>query len=316
MVSFRFYLVSVTAIFLALAVGITVGATVIDKATVDLLHSQIQRAKTEVSSTNKRNDVLQGALDAANRFDSANAATFVHDRLTDDSIVMTAVHGNKADDGHVQELAQLLTAAGARVQGIVWFSDKLRLDKPGDATALSAALELPPTTPPDAVRRAALSRVAASWSGVSNVTNPLPALQSLQMIDFNPIAAKDITALTTAPTTRFVVTAPTDPVVTDDLLAIPLATELANRNTSDRVVAVEAGRDADASGKQPPIRAQFVGPLRSDGTLSSRVSTIDNLDDVRGQILAVYAVQNLSAGVVGHYGVGPGAADGLSLSAK
>src|SRR4051794_30906770 len=158
MVSFRFFLVSVTAIFLALAVGITVGATVIDKATVDLLHSQIRRATTDVNNTNKQSEALSKALSNANDFDADNAATFVQGKLTDYPIVVTAVHGNDADDHHVQELADLLAAAGARVQGIVWFGSKLKLDKPSDATALSAALELPSTTPPDAVRRTALNR--------------------------------------------------------------------------------------------------------------------------------------------------------------
>ncbi|MBV9664035.1 MAG: copper transporter, partial [Actinobacteria bacterium] len=42
MINFRYHLVSLTAVFLALAIGIAMGATVVDQATVKLLRSQLE----------------------------------------------------------------------------------------------------------------------------------------------------------------------------------------------------------------------------------------------------------------------------------
>lgn len=311
MVSFRFYLVSVTAIFLALAVGITVGATVIDKATVDLLHNQIRTANAQRRATEKTNALKQGTIDGLETFVTQAGPAFVQGRLTETPILIAAVHGNGDDEKAIDDLRDLLVTAGARVQGVVWFNAKLKLDKPEDATALDVALGLPPGSPPDVARRTALSRLAASWSGVEGISDPLPTLLTMQMAEFKPAAVKDAGTLNTD-RTRFVVAAPTDPVIPDDQLAVPLVSEL-GRGTTNRVVAVEAGRDASADGK-PALRELFTGPVRADASLSTRLSTVDDIDDIRGRIVTVYAVQNLAAGVLGHFGVGPHARDQFNLT--
>src|SRR5437868_9651148 len=78
MVSFRFFLVSIIAVFLALAVGITMGATVIDKATVDLLRSQIRATNARADGTKRQNDDLGNQLRRATEFESSAAAVFVN----------------------------------------------------------------------------------------------------------------------------------------------------------------------------------------------------------------------------------------------
>ena len=116
MVSFRFYLVSVTAIFLALAVGITVGATVIDKATVDLLHSQIRAANRRADETANTNKDLQNQLDQRDAFESSGARAFVQGRLTDERVVVAAVHGNATDEAAIENVRSLVQSAGGQVQ--------------------------------------------------------------------------------------------------------------------------------------------------------------------------------------------------------
>jgi hypothetical protein len=51
----------------------------------------------------------------------------------------------------------------------------------------------------------------------------------------------------------------------------------------------------------------FVGLVRRDTSVSSRVSTIDNLESPMGQSATVLALEDLAALRVGHFGVGPGA---------
>jgi hypothetical protein len=45
--------------------------------------------------------------------------------------------------------------------------------------------------------------------------------------------------------------------------------------------------------------------LRQDAAVAALVSTVDNLEDFRGRFAAIYALRDLAAGKVGHYGVGP-----------
>ena len=47
MINFRFHIVSLIAVFLALALGVVMGSTVIDRAIVDGLHDRIDRRRAE-----------------------------------------------------------------------------------------------------------------------------------------------------------------------------------------------------------------------------------------------------------------------------
>src|SRR3954468_272290 len=110
MVSFRFFLVSIIAMFLALAVGITMGATVIDKATVDLLRGQIRTANTRADNTRRQNDDLSAQLDKANKFDNAAAATFVDSALVG---VPVLVVGARGAEQNVSDVTKILLESGA-----------------------------------------------------------------------------------------------------------------------------------------------------------------------------------------------------------
>ena len=59
MINFRFHIVSLVAVFLALALGIVIGSTVIDRAIVDNLNDRLDTIKRESSETDKRNDELE-----------------------------------------------------------------------------------------------------------------------------------------------------------------------------------------------------------------------------------------------------------------
>jgi hypothetical protein len=50
-----------------------------------------------------------------------------------------------------------------------------------------------------------------------------------------------------------------------------------------------------------------VGPLRADGSISAKLSTVDDLESPMGQAAAVLALADLSEARAGHFGVGPGA---------
>ncbi|MDQ1397825.1 MAG: hypothetical protein QOG64_3084 [Acidimicrobiaceae bacterium] len=309
MVSFRFYLVSVIAVFLALAVGIAMGATVIDKATVDLLRNNIRTAEAHASAADQQHRVDSDKLQQATAFEDAAAATLVKGRLPGIPVVMVGVAGGQDQQPNMDKLHDLLVAAGAEVEATVTLTAKWKLDKPADATALADALTLPSTTPPEQLRTIALDRLAAAWSGGLEVPSPLPTLVRLQFAQLKAGTVADAVAIP-ALHSRFVAVSSTQPEVPDDVLAVPFVQELA-RNLPFQVMAAEAGQVANPAEKKPEIRELLVGPLRSnDLGVSSKLATVDNIDEPRGRMAAVYALQNLGAQKVGHYGVGAHA-DGL-----
>lgn len=301
MISFRFHLISLIAVFLALAIGITVGATVVDKATVSLLENRLSDVERRVNNTNRENDALSADVDRWKTFGDQSTAALVKGRLSGVPVLMIGVRGS--DTGLVSKLRDLLVAAGAKVEGTLWFTPKMALDpkKPDDASALADALGLQ-VVAPDSLRQVALSRLAAAW-GTSGKENPLSQLRQAGFVDYDSPPGPSVDLATVpAPSTRFIVVSQSSAAVPNEVLAGPFTAALAKASSS-RVVAVEPGTDATPG--KPADRATFVGPLRSDGQIGPLLSTVDDLEDVRGQLAAVLAVADLASGRLGHYGVGP-----------
>ena len=70
MISFRFHLISLTAIFLALALGIVLGTTVVEKATVNVLESRIKSVRADATAARGERDALQHEVSDASRYAS------------------------------------------------------------------------------------------------------------------------------------------------------------------------------------------------------------------------------------------------------
>ena len=61
MINFRFHLASLVAIFLALALGVVIGAGVIDRGVVDALDNRFNRVESRSDEIQSQNDVLTAA---------------------------------------------------------------------------------------------------------------------------------------------------------------------------------------------------------------------------------------------------------------
>lgn len=300
MVNFRFHLVSLTAVFLALAVGIGLGATVVDQATVDVLQGRLDGVSERVDRTDSENQRLRGDLGRWSKFAEEASNEAVEGRLANVPVVVVGVQGTER--AAVEALQASLLAAGARYQATLWFTSKLRLDKAEDVAALAQIVDAPDRSSSEPVRQAALSRASSSLVGTT-APGLLRALRDGAFLDVEAPVDDGAALAGISPDTRFVVVSSADAEVANDQLAVPLATQLVGF-ARGRVVAAEPGRDPQGR-DQPGHRAVFVGPLREDATVSGLLSTVDNLEDFRGRFATVYALRDLGRGKLGHFGVGP-----------
>jgi hypothetical protein len=299
MISFRFHIVSLTAVFLALAIGIGIGATVVDQATVDTIEGQLRNVERRANETNQRNDALQSDLDQWQRFGEEGALELVRGRL-DMPVLLVGIQG--VDREPVDALRQALAAAGGQVQGTVWFTSKLKLENPEDVQALQGILGVTAARP-DTLRRTLAGRLVAGWTPESG-PSLLPALRDAKFLDYEaPEGAPVDPALVGAPGTYFVVISDADPELPNDQIAVPFTMALAERMPG-RVLAAEPA--TPATDERPAARGAFLAPLRADANLAARLSSVDNLEDVKGRIAAVLALDALADGKTGHFGVGSG----------
>ena len=130
MINFRFHLVSLIAVFLAMGLGILVGSTVVDQVIVDRLDREISSVSHESNQLKSENSALKDEVSKLNDFLRKSSAYAVQQRLTGVPVAIVAEKG--IDAGAVNDVLASVRAAGADVPGVLWLDDKWRLDSPKD----------------------------------------------------------------------------------------------------------------------------------------------------------------------------------------
>jgi hypothetical protein len=303
MINFRFHLVSLIAVFLALGLGILVGSTVVDQVIVDRLDREIKSVRHDSDAANAENRQLKDEISKYEDFLKRSAPYTVEQRLQDVPVAVVVDRG--VDPAVAKDTLQMLRYAGADAPGLFWLNDSWRLDAPKDLTSLEKATKV--TGNNAAARSASLKLLArrleqpSSASGTSS-----DVLQRLRDGGFVDFSDGNKSALATFPSraARVLVLTGTDSDLAGSNTLVGLVDALADANVP--TVVTEVYNDHHLT---PPVpqRGGAVAPVRGDPTLSKEVSTIDDGETTQGQISDVLALEQTANGTVGHYGTGQGA---------
>ena len=117
MIDFRYHLVSIVAVFLALAIGIVVGATALKPSTLKYLDKTSQQERQEINSLLANKGNLQQQLTNDNAFAQANAGQLLAHLLEGERAVIVTAPG--ADGQVTNGVTTALRQAGAQVTGQV-----------------------------------------------------------------------------------------------------------------------------------------------------------------------------------------------------
>ena len=142
MINLRYHIVSLTAVFLAIGIGLTLGSTFLDRATVDNLNAQLENLETSLEDRDVRIDELESERGTSQAVQTAldeQALGLLAGRLEGVPVAVMASRGVDEDD--VRGSLQSLEAAGADVQGIFWFTDRFALEEPAEIDDLAAVLD-------------------------------------------------------------------------------------------------------------------------------------------------------------------------------
>lgn len=139
MVTFRFYVVTTVALFLALAIGIVVGSA-LDERLVSGLESQVERVQGNLDDTIELIDAKNREIDDLRTYVDESAPFAVDGQLPDTTVLVVAEEG--LDSGPVEDLVRRARQAGAHADGIVWLDPRWKLDELADRQELTTALEL------------------------------------------------------------------------------------------------------------------------------------------------------------------------------
>jgi hypothetical protein len=301
MINFRFHIISLVAIFLALALGVVVGAGVIDRGVVDTLNDRLDRVEAKSDQQQLLNDVLTAANNRDRDAIDVLQPYVVANRLTGEQVAVVAVRG--VDEGRVDATVVAAQQAGGDVTGVLWIEE--RWGQPGeDARALAVAVGNP------ALRSSRL-RVAA-WEALAgrlaspplvvSDTDPdlLTTLEAGEFVSYAEVEGGLAMGAFPGRNAIFLLVIGEDADVASDTVIMP-----ATAAFSEEDLLLTIG-DVYADLELGPARGDVFDDLR-ESELSRTTSTVDDLDLAQGPMTAVLALADLTCvpPVVGHYGYGP-----------
>jgi Copper transport outer membrane protein, MctB len=322
MINFRFHIVSLTAVLLALGIGLVLGTTFLDDALEEALKSQLDDLETSLDAARVRNDELSAEVetekDVARAFDEQIGERLYAGQLQGDPVLIVATRG--VDGQWVDDVMRSLGQANAQVLGTWWLTDRLALDDDSELTDLASALELT-TDDPSRLRQSLAQDVADVLFGATD--QPATADDpSVSAPAEPPLAARlrdsgfleyqmpdgvdgDVVRLPSSGVRVVVVDGPGAALPASDLVQ-PVLAALAT-DAPVPVVAVQPSTSGDPATDE--AWAPLVAAVRDDDTLSDRVSTVDDLEQVAGGVATILALADARPGEpkVGHYGIGDGA---------
>jgi hypothetical protein len=306
MINFRFHVVSIVAVFLALALGVVMGSTVVDRAIVSSLRNRIDRVERHADQQQAENDALRAELGQRDAGTEASAPFAVTNRLTGVGLAVVVEAGASAEA--VDSLVTLARTAGSNIGGALevtpaWDDDAKVADLRAAAGVAAGGAR--------AVRAAAwnvLARRIAAGVAADPAADPLARLA-----DAGFVAYREVGGSTSAP--------PAFPAAWPGAGARAVyvvrptagdATAQAARTAYRAGALAEAGVDTTAAedhrdGEGVPARGVVLANVRDDETLRVRLSTVDDFDIVEGRVASILSSADLGRGVSGRYGFGAGA---------
>jgi hypothetical protein len=312
-IDFRYHLVSIVAVFLALAIGIVLGSTELQPTAYTFLNSTSAKLQNELDQVTSQRDTAQQQAPADEQYAQAVEPAVLHGLLTGQRLLIVTEPGAQASV--VSGISAAANDAGAAVTGQINLAPKF-FDTSGttqdslNQTTLDVAQTANITLDTSATYQQQAAQVIASEilttpsastssgssgsqsAGSDQGTNARTMLQAYAASQF-----LSTTGQPAAPATLAIVVtpqnAPSDGSADQlDVVLIPLVQELAAKSSATVVVGSSSG-----SGAGSPIAV-----LRSNN-VSNQVSTVDDADLVSGQTVAIQALAaRLAGGKAGSYG--------------
>ncbi len=301
MISLRQHAISIAAIFLALAIGVVLGSSVLSDGLLSGLtddkkdlQNQVQELQGQVNGQN-----LQ--LQSADGFDSAVAGRVVGGTLADRTVVVFTTPS--AEPSAVDAAVKLVATAGGTVTGQVGLTDAFVTAQGADqlratvTNVVPAGVQLSTAAVDPGSMAGDLLGAVLLLDGTTAQPQSTPAERDLALQTLRSGGFISYQDGTVAPGQLALVVTGTS----DDGNKGPIVARFAAAVDARGAGAVLAGDAGSASGNGA------VAVARSDAAISNHLSTVDNIERGAGRITTVLALREELDGRSGQFGVGPGA---------
>jgi len=310
-INFRYHVVSLTAVFLALAIGLVVGTAALNGPLSDALKNRVDSLTKQTQAYRDQINQLETETGKQEQFTQEAAPIMLAGKLTGRRVLLVSMPQARPQ---VSKALDMLHLAGAMVTGQVEIQDKF-FDPASKASLLDTAnIAAQPT---------GLTGVPANSNGVETSSFLLASVLVTRhpAVSLSTDAAK--TVLTAFKEDNFIVptgdfTAAADAVVL--LVGDPYNDSDAGLKNTNVVTMVDQFANPTATGAgaapSPVVVAasgaagpgNVISAVRGDPTLSKSIASVDNVTTPDGQVAVPLALaEYLTTTKPGHYGVAAGA---------
>ncbi|RBP61880.1 copper transport outer membrane protein MctB [Brevibacterium sanguinis] len=303
MIDFRYHLVSLVSVFLALAVGIVLGAGPLKEPIGASLQSQVDALRTDRDDLRTQLDAAAGNIEKQNEFITAAAPELTGGILDDTTISVVA--GPQADPQQVEAVVDRITESGGQVSVDVSFVDNT-LTLEDSAEFLKTLRTLVPSLPEDdatAIRTALVIALTGKATTLpEGQERDDAAKQAGALFDAFVDAGRLRTDSDHATTELFLVVDNENSQLAEQDEPTAAASEGEPKRTviTDFVNALTAeSKSVVVAGDAGSAANGLVSVLRTE---RSRATTVDGLALGAGPIIAVRALAAGNSGTHGHYG--------------
>ncbi len=302
MIDFRYHLVSIVAVFLALAVGIVVGATALKPKVVAGFDKASKLEEHQIGSQRATIRSQQNQLNSDQAFAQAAAPLLLANLLAGQKVVLVTAPG--ASGATINGITSALELAGAKVTGQVQLqaaffdtsaSTESNLDALAQKGASPAAPTGDPTGQPSAIaeiagQQAAAQVIAPALVGTGSTDLPANQTTAMALSGFAQQGYLQVSPATLTQATLAVVVIPANPPSAGDsdpanLALISLAEQLKL-----------AGRGVVMAGSFPGSGAGSAIDELMNGSTGFQLSSVDNANTEAGQIQVAQALSYLLLG--------------------
>lgn len=320
MIDFRYHVVSLVAVLIALAVGIILGAGPLRGQLSDTLEGQVAELGAERNDLRSQVELHERRAEAKDGLIEQLGGPASSGLLPETRIAVVQLP--EAQDNYADQLATMLASSGGQVVGRIeilpgWEEADDGMERAEVVTQVAASLDVPNESA--AVLATVLTGVTPSGAPVQ-VESALDTLQEADLISVRRPEDASEAALPGSgdaghPDAVVLLdgglsASPADVTARAGVVRSRLELVAAMGETLVPVVVLGTGtetwQDPEEAAEDPLVSA-----VRADGTLVRTVSTVDNAESASGTLAATWALVRQLSGEVGHYGL---AADAGALA--
>ncbi|MGB6058239.1 MAG: copper transporter [Microthrixaceae bacterium] len=338
MVTFRFYLVSIVAFFLALSVGVVLGS-VLDDGISSSLKDRLERVEANLDET-------VGVMDQKNRdiadhekFAAESEQYLIEGRLEGTTTLVVAESG--LNGAPIEELVDQLRVAGSNTPGIIWVDKAWDPSSEKFLSRLSSGLGVDPLPHrrvastmwelflDDLLKETAAGSNSTTTTSTTTVDQPeatttpeptttaptpggtadaavnivdLALLKSLEQQSILELQLIDGDNPVGGAILNVVAITGRDSDVADPGSAVAALAAAGGSREIPSILAEQRSKDDNTDDERGTLIRDLV-----DDRIRSTISTVDDLDVVAGRVASIIALQQFEDGKTGSYGFGGGA---------